>query len=1067
MSLATNVVKRPVLGVVIFGLVAIVALFLVSGIPIDMFPEIEPPYLLVMTTYRGAGPETVENSVSRILESQLVNISGLQNISSMSSEGMSLVIMEFKFGTNIESKTSDARDRVDRIKARLPDGVDTPIIMQMDPNTMPIIRISVQGNRTTNELQEIATSIILDRLEQVDGVASTSVIGGINQQVRVELSQNRLEAYGLSITGIAGIMASQNLELGAGSIVDGSRNYAIRTTGEFRSVQDIAETVIARRNNADIRLMDIGEVSLGYPAENTSAYINGETGIFVSVSKQSGTNSVAVADRVYAQLEEIQRLLPTDVSLEVIQDSTTQIRDMINELISSALMGAVLAMAILFLFLRSVKSTFIIGISIPFSILVTLLLMHFMGLTLNMLTMAGLILGIGMIVDCSIVILENIFKYRERGVKPDISAILGSQEVITSIVSGTLTTLCVFIPIILFKNELGFIGMMVEGLVITIAVSLASSLLVAIFLVPILASKFLPLRTRSEKPLRNKLLIKIDEAIENGIQAINKVYTRILSKAVKHRLVTVIIVIVVFISSIFTLGRLPIVMMPSMNEDSFTLNVELPLGTTYDDTKAVMLQIQEIAINEINGIKTIVTEVGQSSSFMRSSGTNAGTMTVTLDINMAGAGSSAEARRSRGSPPASSEQAKNRLRSQFGNFPNAELSFSQGMGARMMGGADIDLALRIHDIEPGLATAKEIKDLLEERVPELLEVSIDMTDGLPQVEVIIDRNRAYNLGLSVGAIAREIAAAMNGVTATIFRHEGSEYSVVLELREEDREGIPDLGRIFIASNTGHLIPISNFAALEKGMGPVNVRRENQSRIIHITGTLENRGMVAEVEQKIRNVLDTEYILPDGLSISYDGQSRQISDTIKTFLVIIILAILLVFGVMAGVYESFKDPFINLFTIPLMLIGVVGIYAITGQPISMFTMIGLVMLVGVVVNNGIILVDYTNLLVGRGIPVRQACIEAGESRLRPVLMTTLTTILGLVPMAFFPGKSAAFIQPIGLTVIGGLLSSTFITLFFIPVLYSLFNEKRNKLKPPQEVVAEKILEETNIKEVSTS
>jgi HAE1 family hydrophobic/amphiphilic exporter-1 len=367
----------------------------------------------------------------------------------------------------------------------------------------------------------------------------------------------------------------------------------------------------------------------------------------------------------------------------------------------------------------------------------------------------------------------------------------------------------------------------------------------------------------------------------------------------------------------------------------------------------------------------------------------------------------------------------------------------------MLGGADIDLALRIHEIAPGLETAREIKELIEEKVPELIEVSIDMTEGLPQVEVIIDRGRAYNLGLSVGAIAREIAAAMNGVTATVFRSEGSEYSVVLELREEDREKLPDLGRIFVASNTGNLIPLSNFATLEKGMGPVNVKRQNQSRIIHITGTLASRGTSGEIEQKIKGILDTEYILPEGLFLSYEGQTGQVKETVQTFLVIIILAIILVFGTMAGVYESFKDPFINLFTIPLVLIGVVAIYYITGQTISMFTMIGLVMLVGIVTNNGIILVDYTNLLVGRGIPVRQACIEAGESRLRPVLMTALTTILGLIPLAFFPGKSSAFIQPIGLTVIGGLLSSTFITLFFIPVLYSLLNERRGKRKQLQE------------------
>jgi HAE1 family hydrophobic/amphiphilic exporter-1 len=1027
MSLASGIVRRPVLGLVIFALVATVALFLVSNIAIDMFPDMSSPYLMVNTTYGGAGPETVEKSVTRLLESQLVNVSGLKNITSTSGEGSSQISMEFEFGANLDDKVNDIRDRLDRVKTMLPDGADLPRIFQMDPNSMPILRIAVQGNRSVNELQAIASETIQDRLEQVDGVASTGVMGGVTQRVQVEISQNRLEAYGLTITGIAGSLASQNMEMGAGSIVDGSTSYSIRTTGEYGAIQDIAETVIARRGNADIRLVDIAQVKMGYPDETSAAYINGENGIFVTVTKQSGTNSVAVADKVYAKLDEIRAVLPSDIKLEIIQDNTTQVRNMISELLNTALMGAVLAMGILFLFLRNIKSTIIIGIAIPFSILVTLLMMNFSGLTLNMLTLAGLILGIGLTIDCSIVILENIFKFRERGTKPDIAAILGGQEVMTTIISATLTTLCVFIPIILFKNSLGFMGIMFQDLIITVGVSLAASLFVAIFLVPVLASKYLPLYTRTQRPLKNRVLKKIDDVIDGGIRNLTKGYTYLLSKAVKHRLLTAVLVIAVFVSSVIMLVKMRVVMMPMMNEDSVTLNVQFDQGTVYDDIKAVMLQIQDIVFEEIKGIKSVVTNITQLSSSTRAS---ANSISITIDMNMNGADTSG--------------QAMQKLRERAGDFPNVAFTFGRGMGA-MFGGSDIDLALRINDIAPGLQTAKEIKELLEENIPELVEVSIDMDEGLPQVEIFIDRYRAYNLGLSVNSIAREISAAMNGVTATTFRYEGDEYSVVLELQKEDKEKVPDLNRIFVASNAGTLVPVSNFAQLDKGLGPVSVKRENQSRMIHITGTLDDRdkGRVFEIEQRIKELLETQHILPDGLFLTYEGQSGEITDTIKTFLSIIILAVLLVFGIMAGLYESFKDPFINLFTIPLMLIGVVAIYSITGQTISMFTLVGIVMLVGIVTNNGIILVDYTNLLVNRGVPVRQACIEAGGARLRPVLMTALTTIIGLIPLAFFPGKSAGFIQPIGLTVIGGLFSSTFITLLFIPVLYSLINERRSR------------------------
>ena len=1024
MSIAANVVKRPVLSLVVFALVAIVASFFVPRIPIALLPEINPPFLVVISAYPGAGPATVENSVTRILESELVNISGLRELSSVSREHMSMVIMEFDFGADIDAKSIDARDRIDRVRNRLPDGVDSPILMQIDVNMMPILRVAVVGDRSANELYELANNIILDRLEQIEGVGTASAVGGMERQVRVDISQNRLEAYGLTITGVAGVLAAQNMELGAGSIVDGQRNYGIRTTGEFGSVQDIAETVIARRGGIDIRLLDIADVRMGYPRETSSAYINGQPGVFVEITQQTGANAVEVADRVYAQLEEIRLLLPPDVSLEIIQDTTIQIRGLIAELLNAGAVGAGLAMMVLFIFLRNIKSTVIIGISIPFSILVTLLCMHFMGITLNMLTMAGLILGIGLIVDCSIVILENIFKYRERGAKPDIAAILGSQEVMISIISATLTTLCVFVPLILFQNDLGFVGIMIQDLIITVGISLTSSLLVAVFLVPVLASTYLPLFTRAQKPLRNKLLKKIDTGIENALHSLGVTYSTVLKKAINHRVITSIIVVAAFTGAVLALPRMHIVMTPAMAEDSFTLNVELPLGTIYDDVKATMLQLQEIAMAEVRGIQSIVTTINETPGGTFGTGGH-GSVVVTLDVETPGADTA--------------EMAMNRMRARFGDFPNAELSFAEGRG--FGGGADIDMVLRIHDVSTGMATATEIRELLEAHVPELIETSINMNEGLPQVEVVIDRNRAFNLGLSMSGIAVEIAAAMNGVTATEFRYGGNEYSVVLELRDEDRRSLADMERIFIQSNTGALIPVANFAELEMGMGPVSIRRLNQSRVINITGSLATGASVHEVEQRIREIIGAEIILPDGVTLTYAGQAGEINEMLRTFAIIFVLAILLVFGTMAGLYESFKTPFVNMFTIPLMLIGVVGIHIITGQSLSMMTMIGIVMLVGIVINNGIILVDYTNLLVGRGVPVKQACLEAGQARLRPVLMSALTTILGLVPLAFFPGQSAGFIQPIGLTVIGGLLSSTFITLFFIPVLYSVINGRK--------------------------
>jgi HAE1 family hydrophobic/amphiphilic exporter-1 len=1031
MSLAKRIVGRPVLGVVVFGLVAVVALYLVPGVAIDMFPETAMPVLTVQTAYSGASPETVEKSVTRLVESALSNIGGLTGMTSTSSEGSSSIRLEFDYGADLDAKTNDIRDKLERVRRRLPDDADSPSIMQFDMSAMPIMQVAVRGGRSQSELRSIAADMVQGRFEQVDGVAQADVMGGREQVARADLSQNRLEAYGLTITGIASTLAAQNLELGAGSITDGTKNYSIRTTGEFASLADIRNVVVARRNGADIVLADVGAVSLAYPEETSTVYINGEPGVYVSVTKASGTNSVAVADRVYAKVDEVQRLLPADVTLEITQDNTAQIRGMIDELVNSAVSGAILAMAILFVFLRNIKSTVIIGISIPFSILVTLFVMTLAGVTLNMLTMTGLILGVGMIVDSSIVILENIYKFREKGEAPAAAAIYGGEEVMSSIVSSTLTTLCVFVPLILFKNELEMMGQLFQDMIWTVAISLTSSLAVALFLVPILASRYLPLQTRTQKPLKNRLLQAADARVERGFQAVLGGYRRLLSFALRHRAALIVVVVAAFAGSVLALARMGTSMVPPMNEDSVSLSVTLPLGSRYEDTKEVMLMLQSYAIEEIAGLSSIITNVG-SGGGAGSSAAYRGSISLTLDTELPGADTSAAVQQ--------------KMRAHFAEFPNATITFGEGRGRQLAGGSDIDVALRIDDIDTGLAAALEIAALIKDQVPELDEPSVSLAEGLPQVEVVIDRHRAYDMGLSVSAIAREVAAAMNGVTATTFRDGGTEYSVVLSLRKEDRQKIPDLERIFVqssassSSSTG-LVPLSNFATLERGLGPVSISRENQSRIIHVTANLRDANGRADLaEERVKAVLAENFVEPEGVLITYEGQWGEIQKTNRTFVVVITLAILLVFGVMAGQYESFKDPLINLCTIPLLLIGVVFIHLVTGQNVSTFTLAGVVMLVGIVVNNGIVLVDYTNLLVRRGTPVMEACLEAAVTRFRPVLMTTLTTILGLVPMAFFPGESAMMIQPIGLTVIGGLTSSTVITLFFIPVMYSLLRRR---------------------------
>lgn len=1029
MSMAKKTLEHPVLVFVLFVLIMVVGVFTFSKISIALMPDIEFPMLVVMTSYENAGPESVEKSITSIIESGLASVTNLESMTSSSSEGASLVMLELRYGTDLDVATADVRDKLDRVKRALPDEADTPLIFRMDASAMPIMRIAVRGNRSANDLREIADNQITDLLEQVNGVAQASVSGGRKRIVRAELRANRLEAYGMSLTTIASSLAAQNLELGGGKIEDAQKNYIIRTVGEYDSIEEIANTVVGVKNGYQVRLCDVGDVFWGHEDMDSAVYINGEPGVYISISKASDANDVKVADEVYKKIEEIQRLIPPDITLELIIDNSVEIRDTIGVMLETLVSGVILAMLVLYVFLRSFKSTLIIGISIPISMMMTLIVMNFAGITLNMVTMTGLILGLGMIVDASIVILENIHNYRLRGAKPHISAILGTQEVFTSVFSGNMTTLCVFLPFIIFQAEMGIMGEMFMGMVLTISFALISSLIVASLLVPVLSGHFLPLSNRNETPIRNKILRKFDEVMEVVLDKIAKAYAVALRAAMGHRKVTLGIVLGLLLISVLLLGVLNIRLMPGATENQVELSITMPLGTPLRDTQDVAFQISRIIEKEVEGYETILISVGTGGGMMGNDSTNTASITIKL--------------------PTFSEQidtsddVKAKLRSHFPEFPSAILTFGRGGGGGGMFGDDIDICIRSQDLEGALDTAKKIQATLK-TVDGLSESSIDTTEGLPQIQVEIDRERAYSFGLNVASVAREINASIDGTTATIYREAGNEFDVVVMYRPEDKAELTNLENIFIMTQAGR-VPVSNFAKLVRGVGPVSIQRENQARTIHVTANILDEIRPAEMERRIHEAIANTIVIPEGITYTMEGSQEDITEQISIFIRIIILAVLLVFGVMAATYESFLDPFINLATMPLLLIGFVLVHFITRQPISIMSAVGIVMLIGIVVNNGIILVDQINLLVNRGSGVREACIEAGFSRLRPVLMTTLTTVLGMLPFCFAQSGSANMIKPIGFTVIGGLISSTFMTLFVIPVLYSLLHGKLTKKK----------------------
>ena len=1028
MSVSRQTLAHPVLALIVFTLLGFVGIFTVKNVAIGLFPDVDSPYVMISTTYTNAGPESVEKTITKVLESSLVSVSGLKKMTSSSSEGSSSISLEFNYGTDIQQAVSDVRDKLDRVSRNLPDNAGSPTIFKMDSNAMPILRIAVKGNRSASDLKQIAEDNIVDILEQADGVAQASVSGGREKIVRVELEQNRLAAYNLTVSSVSSAVSKQNLELGGGKMNEGRKDYVVRTTGEFNSIEEINNTVIKTINGYDVKLSDIGKAFMGYEDASSVVYINGEPGVYVSVTKQSGSNSVTVANNVYEKIAQLEEILPSDISLQIIRDDTDSIRETISTLVESALEGLILAVIVLFVFLQNIKSTIIIGISIPLSIIITLLAMSFAGITLNMMTMTGLILGVGMIVDASIVMIDNIYNYRTRGAKPKVAAILGSQEMIMSVVSGNLTTVCVFVPFLLYMKELGMMGQMFKGIIFTIVIALGSSLMVAIFLVPVLAGVFLPLTNRKEKPVKSKFFKTLYGAFENAIQKVTGVYRKLLKKALEYRAVTLCIAVFLLIFSLAVIPTLRINMMPNGKDDSVTLNITMPIGTPLEETKAVAVDFENIIKEEIKGYNYLITTVGSGGRGFR----NSGTYKANIQINL----------------PESSKQIdtaqtiQQKLRAHFGDFTEANFNFGAGMRGQMTG-SDIDIAIRSDDLQAALDIAEKLKDVMK-TIPDIGEPSVDTEKGLPQVEVEIDRERAYAFGVDVTTVAKEINYAINGTTATTYRKGGKEYSVVVMYKPEDRKNVIDLESMYVNGTNGKVC-VANFASLKRGLGPVTIKRENQTRIVHVTASIVSEENANIVENKIREGIANTFIIPEGVTLSYEGSWKDVSQQMKMYGGIIALAIILVFGVMAATYESFKAPLINLVTIPFLIIGVVLLYKIINQPLSIMAMVGIIMLVGIVVNNGIILVDYTNLLLDRGLPLLEACLEAGTSRLRPVLMTTMTTILGMLPMCFASRGMSAMVQPIGIAVVGGLTSSTFVTLLVIPVLYSIVMKKKKVRK----------------------
>ena len=1020
MNLSETAIDRPVTVLVIAALISVVAAVMVPQIAVEMFPSVSPPFVMVQTRYPGAGPEEVEERVTKTIEQRLSSLTGLESLSSTSGDGVSRVRLEFAYSRDLDDAADDVRAALEGVGDALPDEAGDPSIMRFDPSGGSIMQLIMEGEEEAETLKRIAEDSVQPELERIYGVASADVTGGTTRTVEVALSANRLEAYGITASTVATALSQYTVRQSAGELTTGGTDYALRVNTRFSDLESVRRVVVARNGGGAtrsdvVRLEDIADVSTATDDGTRAVYVDGRPAIQIAIRNESDTNTVRIAEEVREALPGINAELPDGVTVSILYDDTTYISSVLSQVYRAALQGIGLAMLILFLFLRNLRSTIIIGTSIPLSLLVTLMLMYFFDLTLNMISLTGLILGIGMIVDSSIVILENIYQYRERGAKLRTAAVLGTREMLTPIVASTLTTLSVFVPLIIWRNDLSMIGQIFGDLVFTVVIALSVSLVVAVTIVPALSAHVVKLYAPAQRPIRIRFLRVLSDAGEAVLRAVENAYTVVLRFVLQNRALVLSAVVTLFALSAVTYQSMGLNLMPrGESDDSVRIEVTMPEGTTDAVTRDTVFGLREEVAARVSGYEHLV---------VTTSG-NSGTIQMVLP----------QPDRQTQSPAEIQELLRPPVRS----VPDAEISFSAGRG--FGGGSPVDVVIQSDDLERAYASAATIRTLLAAEVPDLTDIQTDLDDGIPEYRIVVQEDRAALFGLTSAGIAGQLAALVSGSAPATVWLDGTEIDIDVHLREADRDRLSDLSSLSVVSGTGTRIPLSNVANWEAQTGPRDVSREDQVRTVHVTADLADGAVASAATAEIQTLLDSTYVAPEGVVVSMGGDSRDISDLMGPLTTVLIVALVMVFGVMAAQFESLTDPFIIFFSIPLLLIGVVWTYRLTGASLSVFSLIGMVVLTGIVVNNGIVMVDYINLLRKRGVALYDAVVRGATRRLRPVLMTSLTTILGMVPLGFFPGAGTEMIQPIGQTIVGGLSASTAITLVVTPIVYTLVNRE---------------------------
>jgi len=1004
MNLSNLAVRRPIttsmffLALLIFGSISLLRL------PIDILPDITYPAITVNTKYEGAGPQEVERLITERIEKTVSTIDNVKDVRSTSGEDGSSVTVDFNWGTDLAEAASDIREKLDRLRRSLPEDADDPYLYKYDPSNRPILFISLRGPLHSSRLRDLADDRIKYDIEQIEGVAAVDMWGGLEREIQVEVYSGKLRSIGLSIDALATIIKGESLSLPGGRLEIGRRELLIRPLGEFSSLEDIENIIIATRQGKPIYLKQVADVKDGFKERRRRTRINGVPGVMVAIRKRSGSNTVQVSNRVLEILPGLKRQLPEGVTLSVVIDTADFIRKSIQQVKQIAFIGGILAIVVLFAFLRNIRSTLIISTSIPIAIWATFFLLERMGLTINMMSLGGLALGIGMILDSSIVVLENIFRHREEGKGAIEGAIEGSHEVGMAITASTLTTICVFLPLLFLK---GIEGVIFKQMALTVTFSLVAALVVALSLIPMLSSRFLRVKEKEAGDVR--------AGFYEG-------YTKGLGWSLKHRKTVLGGSVLLLFLAFWTLHLKGVgtELLPEIDEGNINGSIEMPVGTRLDITDRVSREVEETLLRDVPEMKRMFARIG--GSWRRGGGSHMAFFRAYLV--------------DRKDRERSTKDIVAGLRPKFAGIPDARVRISEGrsMYTRILGGGReerLEIDLRGYNLEEGKGLAEEIIRRIR-GVIGVIDPRISLEDKRPELKIAIDRFKAATMGLPISRILQVVRTNIVGTVASRYREGGDEFDVVVRLREEDRGRLEDVLNIFIIGPGGKEIALKGFATITEGKGPTRIERRGQERLITVRAGIQGRDLghiVQEIGEKIRDLK-----MPRNFRLDFASEYEKQREAFGGLLFAIILAIVLVYMVMASQFESLTEPFVIMFTVPFASIGVILAILVLHMNVTIPVFIGGVLLIGIVVNNGIVMIDYINRLRKGGHPLSEAILIGAKTRLRPITMTTLTTSLALVPMALGIGEGSEMNAPLARVVIGGLLVSALFTTFFVPTLY---------------------------------